>query len=116
MARYIFLQYVDESKAPKYGSPELNAQIDAFAKYLDEVKAAAAFKDGDPCQPSAAGFSVSVRDGRTKTSDGPMHAQSPWLNGYFVLDCKDRAEAEAWAAKNPAAHGGTVEVHPILSL
>jgi hypothetical protein len=45
-----------------------------------------------------------------------MHAESPWLNGYFLLDCKDRAEAFAWAAKNPAAHVGTVEVHPILSL
>ena len=58
MAKYIFLQYVDESKAPKYGSPELNAVIEAFAKYLEEVKAAGAFHDGDPCQPSAAGFSV----------------------------------------------------------
>jgi hypothetical protein len=45
-----------------------------------------------------------------------MYPKSPWLNGYFVLDCKDRAEALAWAEKNPAAHGGTVEVHPILKL
>ena len=48
MARFIFLQYVDESKAPRPGSPELHAHIDAFAKYLDEVKAAGVFKDGDP--------------------------------------------------------------------
>jgi hypothetical protein len=116
MAHYIFLQYVDESKSPRYGSPELNAQIDAFAKYLDELKGAGVFFGGDPCQPSAATFSVEVRDGHAKTTDGPMHHASPWLNGYFVLDCKDRAEAEAWAAKNPAAHGGTVEVHPILSM
>ena len=116
MARYIFLQYVDESQAPRPGSPELQAQIDAFATYLDELKAADAFKDGDPCQPTSATFSVTVRDGQAKTTDGPMHAGSPWLNGYFVLDCKDRAEAAAWAAKNPAAHVGTVEVHPILSL
>ena len=109
MARYIFLQYVDESEAPRPGSPE-------FATYLDELKAAGAFKDGDPCQPTSATFSVTVRDGQAKTTDGPMHAGSPWLNGYFVLDCKDRAEAAAWAAKNPAAHVGTVEVHPILSL
>ena len=26
------------------------------------------------------------------------------------------AGAEAWAAKNPAAHAGSVEVHPILTL
>ena len=116
MARYIFLQYVDESQAPRPGSPELQAQIDAFATYLDELKAAGAFKDGDPCQPTSATFSVTVRDSQAKTTDGPMHAGSPWLNGYFVLDCKDRAEAAAWAAKNPAAHVGTVEVHPILSL
>ncbi|MFI5281967.1 MAG: YciI family protein [Candidatus Dormibacterales bacterium] len=116
MAKFIFLQYIDESKAPRPGSPELTAVIDAFAKYLEELKTAGAFHEGDPCQPSAAGFCVSVRDGQAKTTDGPMHSASPWLNGYFVLNCKDRSEAVAWAAKNPAAFVGTVEVHPILTL
>jgi len=117
MAKYIFLQYVDESKAPRPGSPELNAVIDAFAKYLEEVKAAGAFLDGDPCQSSAATFSVTNHAGHAHTTDGPMHPATPWLNGFFVLDCKDRATAEAWAAKNPAAvMGGTIEVHPILEL
>ena len=117
MAKYIFLQYLDEAKAPRPGSPELNVVIDAFAKYLDEVKAAGAFHDGDPCQPSAATFSVTVHDDHVHTTDGPMHPAAPWLNGFFVLDCKDRADAEAWAAKNPAAMlGGTIEVHPILLL
>ena len=116
MAKFIFLQYVDESKAPRPGSPELNAVVDAFAKYLEEVKAAGAFHDGDPCQPSAATFSVEVRGGHATTTDGPMHPASPWLNGYFVLDCKDRADAIRWAEKNPASQMGTVEVHPILLL
>lgn len=117
MAKYIFLQYVDESKAPRLGSPELNVVIEAFAQYLDDVKAAGVFHDGDPCQPSAATFSVTVAGGRARTTDGPMHSATPWLNGFFVLDCKDRADAEAWAARNPAAvMGGTVEVHPILQL
>ena len=116
MAKYIFLQYIDEARAPRPGTPQMQDVIDAFARYLEELQAAGAFHDGDPCQPSAATFCVTVHDGHAKTTDGPMHAQSPWLNGYFVLDCKDRAEAEAWAAKNPAAQGGTVEVHPILKL
>src|SRR5216683_3240461 len=111
MAKYIFLQYVDESKSPRPGSPELNAVIDAFAKYLEDVKAAGVYHDGDPCQPSAATFSVTVHGSHAHTTDGPMHSASPWLNGFFVLDCKDRADAEAWAAKNPAAmFGGTIEV------
>jgi hypothetical protein len=32
------------------------------------------------------------------------------LSGYFIIDVKDRAEAEAWAAKLPAATTGRVEV------
>ena len=110
----MMLQYVDESKAPRPGTPELEAQIDAYAKLLEAAQAANVMRGGDACQPSAAGFSVQVRDGRTETTEGPMHPQAPWLNGYFVLECKDRDEAIAWAAKNPAAVEGTVEVHPIL--
>jgi hypothetical protein len=116
MAKYLFLQYVDESQAPRPGSPEMQAVIDDFARYLEEIMAAGALHDGDPGQPSSASFSVAVRDRHAKTTDGPMHANSPWLNGYFVLNCKDRAEAASWAAKNPAAHVGSVEVHPILKL
>ncbi len=114
MAKFMFLQYPDESKYPRPGTPELEAQIAAYTRLFEDVNAAGLFRNGDPCQPSAATFSVQVRNGETHTSDGPMHAASPWLDGYWVLDCKDRAEAIAWAAKIPAAHGGgTVEVHPI---
>ena len=55
MAKYMFLQYVDESKAPRPGTPELDQQIEAFAKYLEEVQSAGVFVNGDPCQQSAAG-------------------------------------------------------------
>ncbi|MEP7105732.1 MAG: YciI family protein [Chloroflexota bacterium] len=114
MPKFMFLQYVDEARAPRPGTPEMTAQIDAYATLLEEAQAAGVMRGGDACQPSAAVFSVQVRDAETKTSDGPMSAQAPGLNGYFVFECKDRAEAIAWAAKNPAANGGTVEVHPIL--
>jgi hypothetical protein len=116
MPKYIFLQYIDESAAPRPGTPELDAVIQAFATYLEELKEAAAFIEGDPCQPSSAAFTVQVRDGEASTTDGPMSSAVPWLNGYFVLNCSDRAAAAAWAAKNPAAHVGSVEVHPILTL
>jgi hypothetical protein len=95
----------------------MEAEIKAYGKLLEDAQAAGILRGGDPCQPSAAGFSVQVAAGQTKTTDGPMHAASPWLNGYWVFDCKDRAEATAWAARIPAAHGGgTVEVHPIFEM
>jgi len=115
MAKYMFLQYVDEANAPVMGTPEKNAEIAAYGKILEEWQAAGIMRGGDACDSSAKGFSVQVRDGKVNTTDGPMHRASPWLNGYWVLDCKDRADAIARAAQIPAAHGtGTVEVHPIF--
>jgi hypothetical protein len=117
MAKYMFLQYVDESKAAPMGTPEKQAEIDAYARLFEDVQKAGVLRNGDPCDSSAKGFTVKVSDGQTHTTDGPMHPAAPWLNGYWVLDCKDRSEAIAWAAKIPAAHGGgCVEVHPIWEM
>lgn len=112
----MFLQYVDENAAPRPGTPEMEAEVGAYGKLFEELTAAGVLRGGDPCQPSAAAFSVQVKEGRPVTTAGPMHA-APGLNGYWVLDCKDRAEAIDWAAKIPAAQGGgTVEVHPIFEM
>jgi len=118
MAKFMFLQYVDESRAPRPGTPELDKEIADYGQLFKDVEAAGALRGGDPIQPSAAAFSVRVdEDGKTSTTDGPMYKESPWLNGYWVLECRDRDEAVAWAAKIPAAHGGgTVEVRPISSM
>lgn len=116
MPKFFFLQYVDEAIAPKPGTPELQAQVDAYAKLFEEVSAAGILRGGDPMQPSAAAFCVQVRDGQTKVTDGLMHKEAPGLNGYWVWECKDRAEAEAWAARIPAAQNGTVQVHPIWEM
>ena len=113
MAKYMFLQFPNESDYPRPGTPELDAQVAAYAKLFEDVSAAGVLRGGDPCQPSAACFTVQVGNGATQTKDGPIHPAL--LDGYWVLDCKDRADAIAWAAKIPAAHGGgRVEVHPIF--
>jgi hypothetical protein len=115
MAKFMFLQYPNESNYPRPGTPELDAQIAAYAKLFEDVSAAGVLRGGDPCQPSAAAFTVRVSNGETHTKDGPIHPAL--LDGYWVLDCKDRADAIAWAAKIPASHGGgSVEVHPIFEM
>jgi hypothetical protein len=118
MPKFMFLQYVDESKAPRPGTPELDKQIAEYAQLFKDVEEAGVLRGGDPVQPSTATFTVQVQaDDRTTTTDGPAQNGGRSLNGYWVLECKDRDEAVAWAAKIPAAHGGgAVEVHPILSL
>ena len=59
---------------------------------------------------------VSVRGGRTLTSDGPFAEAKEYLAGYYVIEASDLDAALAWAAKVPNAFYGTVEVRPVLNV
>ena len=67
---------------------------------------------GDP----ALATQVSVRDGRTITSDGPYAEVKEHLAGFYLIDVADTAEAVAWAARTPDAAYTRVEVRPILDM
>lgn len=117
MPKFMFLQYVDESRAPRPGTPEMDREVVQYGQLFEEAQKAGVLRGGDPVQPSAATFSVQVKNGdQATTTDGPVQKGGHSLNGYWVLECRDRDEAIAWTAKIPAAHGGgAVEVHPIAS-
>jgi len=59
---------------------------------------------------------VSVRDGRTITSDGPYAEVKEHLAGFYLIDVADLAEAVGWAAKAPDAAYTRVEVRPVLDM
>ncbi|GIM91694.1 YciI family protein [Paractinoplanes toevensis] len=67
---------------------------------------------GDP----ALATQVSVRDGKTITSDGPYAEVKEHLAGFYLIDVADLDEAVAWAAKAPDAAYTRVEVRPILDM
>jgi hypothetical protein len=47
-----------------------------------------------------------VENGQVMATDGPFAETREQLAGYYVLDCKDREEAIAWAARIPTVCGG----------
>ncbi|MFI5495302.1 YciI family protein [Actinoplanes sp. NPDC051859] len=59
---------------------------------------------------------VSVRDGKTISADGPYAEVKEHLAGFYLIDCADREEAVAWAAKVPDAAYTQVEVRPVLDM
>jgi hypothetical protein len=59
---------------------------------------------------------VSVRDGRTVTSDGPFAEAKELLAGFFLLDCESMERAVEVAARVPEAELGLVEVRPVREL
>jgi hypothetical protein len=59
---------------------------------------------------------VSVRDGRTITTDGPFAEAKELLAGFFLVDCESRDRAVAIAARMPEAGLGLIEVRPVMEL
>jgi hypothetical protein len=59
---------------------------------------------------------VSVRDGRTLTSDGPFAEAKELLAGFFLLECESMERAVEVAARVPEAELDLVEVRPVLEL
>lgn len=56
---------------------------------------------------------VSVRDGRRQVQDGPYAESKEFLGGFVVIDVPDLDAALEWAARNPAASTGSIEVLPL---
>jgi hypothetical protein len=65
--------------------------------------------------PSLAAW-VSVRDGKTVTSDGPYAEVKEHLAGFYLIDCDSLERAVEWAARVPDAATGQVEVRPVLDM
>jgi hypothetical protein len=59
---------------------------------------------------------VSVREGRTITSDGPFAEAKELLAGFYLLECESMDRAVEIAARVPEADLDLVEVRPVLDL
>ncbi|TMC32410.1 MAG: YciI family protein [Chloroflexi bacterium] len=114
MAKYLYLLYADESKMPAADSPQMQQQEAAFGRYYEELAGRGMFKAGDPVQPSKTATTVRVRNGSTKTADGPATTGSDQIIGFYVVEARNQDEAIAYAAKVPSASVGSIEVRPII--
>jgi hypothetical protein len=114
--KYLFLLYADEGAAPPQDSPEFQAQLAAYGAFFEEIDKRGVFQAGDPVQPSATATTVTVRDGRSATTEGPAKPGGEQLIGFYVLDVSSADEALELAAKIPAAAQGRVEARPIMVL
>jgi hypothetical protein len=111
--RYAMLIYTQETSPGDMPEEEMNAVMNAYIGFTDNVRQKGIMSAGEALQPIATATSVRVRSGETLTSDGPFAETKEQLGGFYILDCKDLDEAIEYAARIPGASFGTIEVRPI---
>ncbi len=83
----------------------------------DELAASAELVVSEGLADPALAKRVTVRDGRTMTTDGPFAEVKEHLAGFYLVDCESRERALEIAARIPeAAAGGMLEVRPVQEL
>ncbi len=113
--QYMIMIYGDEKNFALMASdPEAQKQMyAAFSHYSADLREAGVLRGGAELKATHSATTVRVRDGRTLTTDGPFAETKEQLGGYYIIDVPDLDQAVKWAARCPAAHGGSIEVRPI---
>ena len=112
MTQYAAIIY---SRDVDWSRPEFAEEIKQYAEFGEE--AASMLRGGAALYQTSTATTVRVQGGRggdVVTTDGPYAETKEALTGFYLLECADRDEASAAAAKIPGAWDGAVEVRPVL--
>ena len=117
--KYLVLIYSNPASREIWESFTDDERADGFRYYnalADELAASGELIVTEALADPSLTRRVSVRDGRTLTSDGPFAESKELLAGFFLLDCESAERAVEIAARMPEAEFGLVEVRPVLQL
>ena len=114
MPKFILLVYDDETAGPDPASAEMQELWDAYVRLDEEARAAGVLVDSQPIAPTSEAVTLRIREGHPTQAAGPAEKTATQLGGYYLLQCRDHAEALRWAARIPGVNTGAVEVRRII--
>lgn len=112
--QFMILIYTNEKDEMKMSPRDQEAIMGAYMKYTKDMQDAGVMKHGEALQPSMTAKTVRKVDGRKTTVAGGAVKNRETLGGYYMIECKNMAEAVKWAGRCPAANNGSVEVRPVM--
>ena len=112
--KYMLLIYLEEKAWASQTEPERQEIYREYRELIEELTRDGKFLVGNQLQPSTTANSVKVREHKTLITDGPFAETREQLGGFFLVEVKDLAEANAIAARIPSALTGTIEVRPVV--
>ncbi|HEY3860234.1 MAG TPA: YciI family protein [Gammaproteobacteria bacterium] len=112
--QYMLLIYQKDMDAAQQQDQAAMAKIYQEYQALNEdLKKRGKFISNHGLKPASTATTLTVRDGKTVTTDGPFVETREQLGGYYVVEAKDLDEAIGIAERIPSARWGTVEIRPV---
>ena len=114
MAQYILLLHQQPGNTANLPREKMMEMIRRYSSWSDGLRQKGKMIGGEKLTASG-GRHVRVADGKPVASDGPYAEAKDVIGGYFVIEAKDDAEAEAIAKDCPHLWSPTnwVELRPL---
>ena len=112
--KYICLGYYDKAKHEAMTESEQQAMFDACLEYDDHLRANGHWAGGEALQPAETALTLSWKNGKVATTDGPYTETKEQLGGILVLEARDMNHAVQLMAQHPAVKYGSIfEIRPV---
>ena len=111
--KYICLGYYDKAKFDGLPESERNAMFDACFEYDEHLRANGNWGGGEALQPAETALTLSWKNGRVATTDGPYAETKEQLGGVLILEARDMNHAVQLIGQHPALRYGNIfEIRP----
>ncbi len=114
--QYMLMDYVHEPGWPQLTKEEQITWLGAYKAYLESMKEAGVLVSSTGLRNTSSATTVRIANGKTQVLDGPYADTKEQLGGFRIIDVPDLDAAISWAARNPTALHGIVEVRPLMDM
>lgn len=115
--KYICLGYYHEGRFDGMTEREQNAMFDTCFAYDDQLRADGHWAGGEALQPAETARTVSWKNGKVATTDGPYAETKEQIGGILVLEARDMNHAVQLMQQHPALKYGSIfEIRPVADL
>ncbi len=112
--QYMILNYTPPSDYADADAVRAAGEGDVWGVYTRALLDAGVLVNGNALHPPHTATTLRVRGGARDIQDGPYAASKEQFGGYYIIEAPDLDTALHWAALNPAASSGAVEVRPVI--
>jgi hypothetical protein len=111
--KYICLGYYDKEKFDRMTDEDRNAMFDTCLEYDEHLRANGNWGGGEALQPPETALTVSWKNGKVVTTDGPFAETKEHLGGILILEARDMNHALQLIGQHPAlTYGNFFEIRP----
>jgi hypothetical protein len=115
--KYICLGYYEKEKHDAMTEGEKNAMFDTCFEYDDHLRANGHWAGGEALRPKETALTLTRKNGKVATTDGPFAETKEQLGGILVLEARDMNHAVQIIAQHPALNYGSIfEIRPVGDL